>query len=99
MAVLGVCLLAACAGGGTGRVTATAAPLPPPQVYVENIPSPTLVPPTEAVMPEPAATATETPQILAWPTLDEEEYLVTLIEKLLDEIDRRLRSTDTQLNP
>lgn len=68
-----------------------------PQVDVYTLtPSPTATPaPTDAVTPTPTATATLT-YLEALPTLDDEEYLLIIIDGLFGDINQRLDSTDLQ---
>jgi hypothetical protein len=89
--------LAACQDKGQ---TAQEITLPAPQIRVEQLPSAT--PSLEPVSPTPEVTLGPSPvpqQVQAWPTVDEEAWLISQIDALLAKVERELNSTDTRLKP
>lgn len=97
--LVGGLVLAACGSGGdSGEVEATAT-LPGPQVRVGLLP--TFTPAPEEATPLPESTGTPPPaqQVQAWPTLDEEAYLLGLIDGMIEKIERRLNNTNTDIKP
>jgi hypothetical protein len=96
-----VALLAtACGPGQNSDQETPSATLAPPQVRVTTMPPELSATPdlTAAAMestPTPAAAS----QVQAWPTVDDEQFLLSQIDGLLDKIDRNLRNTDTDLKP
>jgi hypothetical protein len=91
--------LTACGSGGDSGQAESTATLPAPQVRVGLLP--TFTPEPEEVTPQPASTGTPppAPQVQAWPTLDEGEYRMGLVEGLMNDIERRLNSTNTEIKP
>jgi hypothetical protein len=90
-------LLAACQNDQSADAYPT---LPLPQVRSEKLPTA-----TATLTPDPATpgliqpTATTASQVQAWPTLDDESYLILQIDALLDKMERKLNSVDTRLKP
>lgn len=92
-------VLAACGSGGdSGEVEATAT-LPGPQVRVGLLPTFTPAPEEATPQPESTVALTPAPQAQAWPTLDEEAYLLGLIDGMIEKIERRLNNTNTDIKP
>ncbi|MCS6993908.1 MAG: hypothetical protein N2117_03455 [Anaerolineales bacterium] len=92
-------LLSACGGNGDAREAQPSATLPPPQVRVGLLPTFTPEPATLTPVPEASGTPTPAPQVQAWPTLDEEQYLLNLIDSMIEKIERRLNNTNTDIRP
>jgi len=91
--------LAACGSGGSTDDAKSAVTLPAPQVRVELLPTATPAPETSTPQPEASESPTAAPQVQAWPTLDEEQYLLNLIDGMIEKIERRLNNTDTEIKP
>lgn len=92
--------LTACgAGGRSDDDTKPTEILPTAQVRIGLLP--TVTPEPKTATPQPQATETSPPtlQVQAWPTLDEEQYLLSLIDGMIDKIERRLNSTNTEIRP
>ena len=74
--------------------------LPLPQARAEKLPTAmptnTLEPATPDLI---QLTATTAIQVQAWPTLDDEEYLIIQLDALFDKMERALNSVDTRLKP
>jgi ABC-type phosphate/phosphonate transport system substrate-binding protein len=69
---------------------------PPPQVRVGLLPTSTPLPPTEtAIAPTPSPTAA---QVFFWPTPNAED-LANQIDSLMSEIERKLKSQNTNIKP
>gem|GEM_PF-1849625 len=75
--------------------------LPVPNVRVEVIPTATATEvPEEDETPAPLTpTVVVQAEVQAWPTLDEEEYLVNQLDALFNKMERMLNSADTRLKP
>jgi hypothetical protein len=102
VALIALLALAACGSGGDNSdASQPSGTLPAPQVRVETLPSSTPEPvvpaATEAVVAP--TTVPPTVEVQAWPTLDEEQYLVDQIEKGFDDINSRLNGTNTDIRP
>lgn len=90
--------LTACGSGGDSGEAESTATLPAPQVRVGLLP--TFTPAPEEATPQPESTGTPpAPQVQAWPTLDEEAYLLGLIDGMIEKIERRLNNTNTDIKP
>jgi hypothetical protein len=74
--------------------------LPVPNVRVEILPTATAteIPEEETPVPLTPTVATQA-EVQAWPTLDEEEYLVSQLDALFNKMERMLNSADTRLKP
>lgn len=93
-------LLAACGSGSDSDETDLTVPLPTAQVNISLLPSATPEPDTPVSIHETATQAAQpAPQVQAWPTLDEEQYLLDSIDGSIDKIERRLNSINTELKP
>lgn len=96
----GWALLTACgAGGPLEDNTKPTEILPTAQVRIGLLPTVTPEPKTATLQPEATETAPPTLQVQAWPTLDEEQYLLSLIDGMIDKIERRLNNTNTEIRP
>lgn len=75
--------------------------LPVPNVRVETLPTATATEvPEEAETPVSLTpTAAVQAEVQAWPTLDEEAYLVGQLDALFNKMERMLNSADTRLKP
>lgn len=75
--------------------------LPVPNVRIEVIPTATATEvPEEDETPAPLTpTVVVQAEVQAWPTLDEEEYLVNQLDALFNKMERMLNSADTRLKP
>lgn len=92
-------LLAACQGGQDDGTSAYPT-LPFPKVKVEKMPAATATDVTEEATPSPLTpTVTAELQAQAWPTLDEEDYLLSQLDALFNKMENELNSTDTRLKP
>jgi hypothetical protein len=74
------------------------ATLPPPQVRIVRMTSTPIIPTLEPVVAESTPTATQE-QVQAWPTTDDEQFLLDQIDGLINKIDQTLNNTDTKINP
>jgi hypothetical protein len=95
--LVALALLSACQNDQSANPYPT---LPLPQVRSEKLPTATPTNTPEPVTPDalqPAATTAS--QLQAWPTLDDESYLILQIDALLDKMERELNSVDTRLKP
>lgn len=93
--VVGV-LLAACQGERADSYPT----LPVPNVRVEKLPTATATDVLEVETPAPVTPTTiAQAQVQAWPTLDEEEYLLSQLDALFNKMERELNSADTRLKP
>lgn len=99
LSLLGWAFLTACGSGGDSSEAESTATLPAPQVRVGLLP--TFTPASEEATPSPESTGTPPPtlQAQAWPTLDEEAYLLGLIDGMIEKIERRLNNTNTEIKP
>lgn len=90
-------LLTACQENSSGAYPT----LPVPKVRVEILPTATATEvPEEEETPVPLTpTAAVQAEVLAWPTLDEEAYLVGQLDALFNKMERMLNSADTRLKP
>ncbi len=95
----GCLVLAACGSGGDSGEAEATATLPGPQVRVGLLPTFTPAPEEATPLPEFTGTPPPAPQVQAWPTLDEEAYLLGLIDGMIEKIERRLNSTNTEIKP
>ncbi|PWH11865.1 MAG: hypothetical protein DDG60_16120 [Anaerolineae bacterium] len=91
--------LTACGADADVRQAQPTNTLPPPQVRVGLLPTFTPQPVTPTPSPDVTVTLTAAPQVQAWPTLDEEQYLLTLIDSMIEKIERRLNNTNTDIRP
>ncbi len=74
--------------------------LPGPNVRVGILPTATASEIPEEETPAPVTpTAAVQAEVQAWPTLDEEEYLVNQLDALFNKMERMLNSADTRLKP
>lgn len=94
--VFGLLLTACQENSGTPYPT-----LPGPNVRVGILPTATATEaPEEEETPAPLTpTAAAQAEVQAWPTLDEEEYLVNQLDALFNKMERMLNSADTRLKP
>lgn len=91
--------LAACGAGGGSDDAKPTETLPTAQVRIGLLPTATPEPKTATPQPKSTETPLPTPQVQAWPTLDQEQYLLGLIDGMIDKIERRLNSTNTEIKP
>ncbi len=97
--VVGGLILAACGSGSDSSEAQATATLPAPQVRVGLLPTFTPAPKQAIPLPEITVTPPPTPQVQAWPTLDEEAYLLGLIDGMIEKIEQRLNNTNTDIRP
>ncbi len=84
---------------GEERVPSPTPTLPAPQVRVGLAAHLHPEPATPTPPPDATGTRFPAPQVQAWPTLDEEQYLWSLIDNLVEKIERRLNNTNTEICP
>lgn len=97
--LVGGLILTACGSGSDVSEAQATATLPAPQVRVGLLPTFTPAPQEATPPPESTGTPSPDPQVQAWPTLDEEAYLLGLIDGMIEKIERRLNNTDTDIRP
>ncbi len=93
--------LTSCGAGGPNVDVTPTATLPAPQVRIGLLPTVTPEPEIAAPLQESTETPSPAPQpqVQAWPTLDEEAYLLGLIDGMIEKIERRLNNTNTEIKP
>jgi hypothetical protein len=92
-------LMAACAPGGNKKPENPSPTLPSPRVWITRLPPVPSATPDLALALDSTPTASVSEPIQAWPTADEEQYLMDQIDGLIGKIDRILSSTDTNIKP
>lgn len=99
--LIGWFALTSCGSGGSNVDVTSTATLPAPQVRIGLLPTTTPEPEISAPLQESTETPSPAlqPQVQAWPTLDEEQYLLGLIDSMMDKIERRLNNTNTEIKP
>ncbi len=92
-------VMTACAPDENPKPTEPAPVLPAPQVWITSVPATPTATPDLAIALDGTPTAAAAEPIQAWPTADEEQYLLDQIDGLIGKIDRILRGADTNIKP